>query len=96
MDPKHSEFLALVGDFEKKKEAFKEAAERLDAVMAEVGVGTYIQCLNTLSVYKIVKPSGTFISYKDIGFIRTAREGERGGTVLSKKEAEEAGFVLKK
>lgn len=96
VNEKHAAFLQKAADLEKAKDEYVAKLEALEAAMIELGVGTYVQCQNTLSVFKIVKPKGTFTFYRDIDYVRTAREGERGGSVLSKKEAEEAGFVLKK
>lgn len=90
-------FLVLVDITEQLKKNLKAQQERLQEVMHQLGVNNYLQDSMGLGpVYKIYKPEGTFISFKDIDYKRTALEGERGGTVLSKKEAEEAGFVLRK
>lgn len=91
-----SSFLELAKKFEAKRKEVEELGEQLAAEMTALGIGTYVQDPDTMAVYKIIKPDGTFVSYRDIGYKRTALDGERGGTVLSKKEAEEAGFVLKK
>lgn len=93
---KKLEFVMLANQIEAEQEKLQEKKDRLTALMLELGVDTYAQDLNTLAVYKIIKPTGTFVYYKDIDYKRTALDGERGGTVLSKKEAEEAGFTLKK
>lgn len=89
-------FVILAQEIEREQKALNEKRDRLVALMEDMGVGTYVQCQNTKTVYKVVKPNGTFMYYRDIDYVRTALEGERAGT-LSKKEAEEAGFaVLKK
>lgn len=93
---KQAKFVELAKRYEKSKEEQDQIREELESVMKELGVGAYVQDPETLAVYKIIKPDGTFIYYRDIQYKRTALEGERGGTVLSKKEAEEAGFILKK
>lgn len=93
---KKIEFVTLAAEIEAEQAKLQEKKDRLTALMTELGVDTYAQDLNTLAVYKIIKPLGTFTYYKDIDYKRTALEGERGGTVLAKKEAEEAGFNLKK
>lgn len=95
MDTKHSKFLALAGEFEKKKKEYHEMGERLAEAMADIGIGQYIQCQNTGAVYKIVEPSGTYVEYRKISYERTALPGEKRGS-LAKSEAEEAGFVLRK
>jgi len=89
-------FVELAKQFEAKRKEVEAIAEEITAVMTELGVNTYAQDPETGAVYKIIKPDGTFVQYRDIYYKRTALDGERGGTVLSKKEAEEAGFVLKK
>lgn len=89
-------FLELAKLTEAKYEELKALREELKTVMEGLDFNTYVQDPETLLVYKIIEPSGTFIEFRKIDYKRTAKEGERGGTVLSKKEAEEAGFVLKK
>ena len=89
-------FVQLAKELEKMDAERSAKRDELEAVMKELGMDTYAQDPETLAVYKIIKPTGTFISFREIDYKRTALEGERGGTVLAKKEAEEAGFVLKK
>lgn len=92
---KTEKFLELVKYHEQLKEKQDEVRTELEAVMLDLGYNFALQDSSTLTVYKIVKPTGIFTYYKDITYIRTALEGERAGT-LSKKEAESLGFVLKK
>ncbi len=92
---KESKFLELAKQYEDLKEKFNEVRTQLDSVMLDLGVGTVLQDAETLTVYKISKPTGRFVYYYDLDFVRTAQEGERAGT-LSKKEAESLGFVLKR
>lgn len=94
--------------YEQQQQRFFELAERLeqiddervkvlqelDVVMKNLGLDTYHQDPDTGLVYKIEKPKGTYTYFKDIDYKRTAKPGERGGTVLSKKEAEERGFTI--
>ena len=87
-------FLKQVKEYEELKDKLEEVRAELTASMAEIGMNAYFQDQETDLVYKIVKPKGTFISYKDIDYVRTAKEGERQGS-LSKKEAQEKGFILK-
>ena len=96
MTEQEQNFLTRASIYEEAKENLRLASESLDAAMRALGVDKYIQDPSTGIVYKIEVPTGTFISFKSIGYKRTAKEGERGGTVLSKKEAEEHGFSLKK
>lgn len=72
---------------------YEDLQKAIEAVHAEVGVDGMFQAADG-TVYQIVKPTGTFVTFKDLGFLRTKREGERAGT-LSVKKAEEAGFSVK-
>lgn len=93
---KEQTFLENAKKYEELQEQLTQVREALNASMSDLGLGTYVQDANSGLVYKIVKPTGTFMYYRDIDFVRTAKTTERAGT-LSKKEAEEAGFtVLKK
>lgn len=96
IDEKHLAFVRAVEEHETLKQRYIESCENLEARMKDIGYDQYVQDPVSLIVYKIVKPNGSFVYYKEIDYKRTAKEGERGGTVLSKKEAEEAGFTLKK
>jgi hypothetical protein len=90
-------FLELAKYSEQLKEKQEEVRTELTAVMRllqEAGT-VFIQDPDTLAVYKIVKPNGTFMYYRDVDYIRTALAGERAGT-LSKKEAESLGYILSK
>lgn len=88
-------FVQLAKELEALDAQRNAKREELEVVMKELGYDQYAQDPVTLAVYKTIKPNGTFISFRDIDYKRTALEGERGGTVLAKKEAEEAGFKLK-
>jgi hypothetical protein len=88
-------FIELALQEERLQEQLNQVRSELKQVMTELKEGTYIQDEATLTVYKIVKPQGRFVYYSDLDYKRTALEGEKGGNVLSKKEAQEAGFVLK-
>lgn len=93
---KEQKFVELAKKYETMSEELSKVRDELTAAMLEVGVDQYVQDSETMAVYKVIKPSGTFIFYKEVDYKRTAMNGERGGTVLSKKEAEEKGFVLSK
>lgn len=96
METKQQKFIRLAQSIEAKQKEINTLRDELNGVMVEIGIGNYVQDGVTSTVYKMVKPTGTFTYFRDIDYTRTALEGERAGT-LSKKEAEEAGFaVLKK
>lgn len=88
-------FLQLANLVEAQKENLRNTIEQLDNVMKTLGTEKFVQDPETTIVYQIVKPSGTFMYYKDIDYIRTKKEGEKTGS-LSMKKAEEAGFTLSK
>ena len=87
-------FLEAAKKVESLNDQLEAAYQELNTAMSELGLNTYAQDPETKLVYKIVKPKGTFTYYRDIDYVRTAKEDERAGT-LSKKEAEEKGFNLK-
>lgn len=92
---KEEQFIKLAKEYETQKDLAETIREELEQSMLALGYDKYAQDPETGAVYKTVKPEGTFVAYRNITFKRTALDGERGGTVLSKKEAEEAGFNLK-
>lgn len=93
-----SKFLELAKKSEKLLEEYNKNQVELEAEMISIGLEKYIQDPETMAVYKIHVPNGTFISFKQIDYKRTNMEGEKSGgpSVLAKKEAEEQGFSLKK
>lgn len=70
------------------KAYYEELETTLVAVAREVGVDGYFRAEDG-TVFKIVRPEGQFVTYKQVDFLRTKREGEARGT-LSMKEAQEA------
>ncbi len=74
----------------------KEFLERFDAallaVKEEVGYDGYFQGEDG-TVYKITKPTGRYVKFDEVGFVRTKRGDEKQGT-LSAKEARENGFEV--
>jgi hypothetical protein len=85
-------FFDLVKEYERLNEHRKKAWAELEVVMQSLGVGTYHQDTD-LTVYKITKPTGTYVEFRQVGYDRTAKAHESRGT-LSKKEAEENGFAV--
>ncbi len=93
MTEQEIKFLELAKEYEKAKEAYKSVSEKLTESMNQLKVGTYLQDPETLAVYKIVKPEGHYVVYRELDFHRTSIGDEKRGS-LSKKEATEAGFDL--
>jgi hypothetical protein len=75
------------------KRYFEELNEALEAVVAEVGVGTYFQDPSDGTVFKLLVPEGKFVHFERFSYHRTKRGDEKRGD-LSMKEAQEAGFTL--
>jgi hypothetical protein len=83
-------------ELDKKKaeiKAYYEDLEQVLAVLGSAGLDWYFQSEDG-TVYKIVKPVGKFVSFADVDYLRTRREGEAKGS-LSIKEAEAAGYSIK-
>lgn len=70
------------------KAYYEELETVLAAVASEIPLNSYFKS-DDGTTYKLVKPSGTFVMYKQYDFERTKREGESRGT-LSKREAYDA------
>jgi hypothetical protein len=85
-------FLELERKKSEVKKFFEELSEATAALAKEIGVNSYFQDAEG-TVYKIVVPSGRFVHYETISYIRTRRGDEKKGD-LSMKEAEGAGFTL--
>jgi hypothetical protein len=84
----------LAEEKELLKAQLKEIDSKLEQALMSLGVGEVFQA-NDGTVFKVQEPTGTFISFKKIDYVRTRKEGEKGGNYLSKKEAEELGFKVK-
>lgn len=83
-------------ELERQKASYKSFLAELEQatkdVAEEVGVDGFFQDDQGV-VYQIVIPSGEFIYFKKVGYLRTKREGEAKGS-LSMAAAKEAGFTL--
>ena len=86
-------FIELSKRYEALKEEMKELKPQMHEILQEIGIGGYFQDPETKLVYKVKKPTGTFISFDEIGYDRTKKTEEKKGS-LSKKEAQEAGYEL--
>lgn len=87
MTPAQSIFVELE---KQRKETRDEYEAALEALFTEMGEGAYFQD-DEGTVYKLVRPTGTWIKFERCGYLRTKREGEVKGS-LSAKEAKDAGF----
>jgi len=85
-------FIALEKEREVHKQYFKDLNEATQAVADEIGIGKYFQD-DRGTVFKIVVPTGRWVEFEQIGYVRTRRADESKGS-LSLKEAQEAGFSL--
>ena len=92
MDDLQAKFVEVANRMEEIKEQYKKTCEELGQVMADLGERTMFQSEEGL-VYKIQKPKGQFVIFKDLEYVRTKRLEETRGT-LSKKEAQESGYDL--
>lgn len=68
------------------KKQYEELNKELEEVLTFLGVDTFFQDKDG-TVYKVVVPKGSFVSFKHIDYVRTRRGEEKMGT-LSLKEAE--------
>jgi len=94
MTDAQKKFFELANKYEAQKAEMKQTKEELQKVMTELGFNTYHQDPSTGLVYLVEVPKGTFVSFDPISYKRTKKEGESGGTVLAKSEAESKGFIL--
>lgn len=95
MTDQQQKFLELSKRYEALKEEMKAIKPTLQELMLEIGEGNHFQDPSDGTVFKIVKPTGTFIQFDPISYERTKRVGETKGS-LSMKKAEELGYALKK
>lgn len=93
MTPAQLKFVNLERKREDVKRYFDELAQATLVLKNEIGLNGMFQDDQGI-VYQVVKPKGKFVSYEDLSYIRTKREGEERGE-LSVKKAEEAGFKVK-
>lgn len=93
MNSKIQKFLELERKKAEMKKFWEELDEATEALVQELGVGSYFQDPVTGCVYKTVIPAGRFVDYKKFGYVRTKKSDEARGD-LSMKEAKEAGFTI--
>lgn len=78
---------------EKLKKEMEETNAKLDEVLKGLGLGHMFQAQDG-TVFRVSKPTGTYISFREIDYDRTRREGEKSGS-LSLTDARNAGFEVK-
>ena len=80
-------------ELEKKRKQFLDDFDAaLQAVAEEVKPGGFFQD-DEKTVYKITIPTGRWVKFDAVSYVRTKRGDESKGT-LSVKEATEAGFEI--
>lgn len=93
LSEEQKQVVKLSKQVESIKNELKELNSKLEESLAAVGVGKSFQDPEDGTVFEIVIPKGTFISFKTIDYERTRREGERNGS-LSLTRAKELGFKV--
>jgi hypothetical protein len=93
MNELQQKFLALAKRKEDLTRQLKQVNTELAETMRQLPIGEMFQDPADGVVYQTIYPTGTFVEYKNIDYIRTRKEGETKGS-LSMKEAQAAGFVL--
>lgn len=79
-------------NLERQRKEFLDAFDAaLQAVAEEVGADGYFQDTEGV-VYKITCPTGRWVKFDTVSYVRTRRGEEKQGT-LSVKEAVAAGFM---
>jgi hypothetical protein len=86
-------FIELSRKVEALKNELKEANSQIEGILVEIGVGSSFQDPTDGTVFEVVIPKGTFVSFKTIDYERTKREGETKGS-LSLTRAKELGFKV--
>lgn len=76
------------------KKKYEELNTELEEVLTKLGVDYFFQDKDG-TVYKVVVPKGSYVSFKHIDYVRTKRGEEKAGT-LSVKEAQTLLDLIKK
>lgn len=85
--------LSLANRLEAMNNERKALQAELEEEARKLGLGFMFQDPNTGAVYKIVRPEGRFVTFPEIGYVRTRIKalGEKQGG-LSLSAAKEAGY----
>lgn len=86
-------FIEVSKKIENIKNELKELGTEVDELLKNIGVGKSFQDPEDGTVFEVIVPNGTFVSFKMIDYERTKRAGEARGT-LSMARARELGFSL--
>jgi hypothetical protein len=90
---KQQKFIELSRQSEDLKKQLKEVQSTLEVMLLEMGAGTHFQDRSDGTVFEVIVPDGTFVSFKKIDYVRTKREGEARGS-LAATRAKELGYKL--
>lgn len=92
-EPQHAEVIRLAKYREAIVEQLKACEEQLATALTALGAGNYVQDPETKVVYKAVIPTGRYVVFKTIDYVRTRKSLDEKAD-LSMSEAQEAGFDL--
>lgn len=92
MNDTQAKLVQLVSQLEDLKGQMKNVNLQMEEVLGQLGVDSMFQDPEG-TVYKVVVPTGTFISFKKIDYARTRRGEEKTGS-LSLKDARDAGYKV--
>lgn len=84
-------FIELSKKVENLKNELKDLNSAMEDLLTTIGVGKAFQDPEDGTVFEIVTPKGTFVSFKTVDYERTKRAGEARGS-LSMARAKELGF----
>lgn len=87
------QFIELSKQTEVLKQQLSEKSTLMEELLLQIGTGSVFQDPEDKTVFEVVEPKGTFVSFKKISYDRTKREGEIKGS-LSVKRAKELGFDI--
>lgn len=84
-------FIDVSKKVESLKNELKDLNVEVENLLTIIGVGKAFQDPEDGTVFEVVTPKGTFVSFKTVDYERTKRVGETRGT-LSMARAKELGF----
>lgn len=93
LNDSQKQLIELTKKTEDLKKQLKEYNQAIENILIELGEGSSFQDPEDGTVFEIVIPSGAFVSFKKMDYLRTKREGESRGS-LSKTRAKELGYEI--